>query len=352
MKNNKIDDILIIGMPAGSLANASRGGNLIKILENAGFNIKGYDAGGPSNFVTHNYIIGWDGRPQEFGAQLGINEIDVAISGDDWIKERQLELSYEYNTSINLEKVLALKRGEVKIVAIIDNNDSSENKNDYIAKLAHKDIIFLASEMPYMALEWIHKQLKELGMFEKYSKYSVQKYKTPPKIKEGIVIYETWGKTESKVKNHGVDIGIEITQSGSALKNYNLRIIDTLMLSEASIWVNSNIRQNKNKFELLQLFLINLYGAVNAENKVMILFNVANIYRKEIDEYLKNNYLFADEPTINIGHSFTEYSIQIDVNDNRLPLAKIRYELAKRKAVNINTIPIISSIQSIDTIEF
>ena len=81
---------LIIGMPAGSLANPTRGGNLVSLLEKAGFRTKGYESGGPSRFLTTGYLFGWDGRPQEFGSQLGIGELDVAIAGDDWIREYDL----------------------------------------------------------------------------------------------------------------------------------------------------------------------------------------------------------------------------------------------------------------------
>ena len=100
-------------MPAGSLANASRGGNLIQLLNNAGFETRGYEDGGPTNFKSISYLFGWDGRPQEFGSQLGIQELDVAIAGADWIKERVLELKLEYNTDIEIEEVLPLNRGEI-----------------------------------------------------------------------------------------------------------------------------------------------------------------------------------------------------------------------------------------------
>jgi len=92
------------------------------------------------------------------------------------------------------------------------------------------------------------------------------------------------------------------------------------------------------------MFLLNLYGCVNAENKVMILFNIRNDRVPDIEQYLRENNLFADEPTMNVGKLFTEFSIQVDKNDVVLPLAKIRFELAQRKAVNIDTIPVNSSI--------
>jgi len=345
-------DILTIGMPAGSLANPNRGGNLIQLLENAGFKTKGYESGGPSQFRTVNFLFGWDGRPQEFGSQLGISELDVAIAGDDWIQERVYELELEYNTEINLEKVLSLNRGGVKIVGIARD----EGYNDTASLLKHltssKKIITVVSEMPYLALNWIQDKLKEIGKFEEFSQFSVQKYKTPSKIDKGIVIYETWGKTEAKVKNMGADLGLEITQTGSAIRNYGLKITDTIMESETGIWINPALKTNSEKSELLKMFLLNLYGCVNAENKVLILFNVPNSQVKDIESYLSNNNLFADEPTMNVGKLFTEFSIQVDKTNSELPLAKIRFELAKRKAVNIDTIPLDSSIPSIDVLGF
>jgi ATP phosphoribosyltransferase len=343
---------LTIGMPSGSLADPNRGGNLIKLLEDAGFKTKGYERGGPTQFTTVNFLFGWDGRPQEFGSQLGINELDVAIGGDDWINERMLELRLEYNTEIELEKVLSLNRGKVTLVGIA-NDDKKRGVVDFLRHVCQeKKIIVVASEMPYLALNWIQQRLKEINMFNDYASFSVQKYKTPPKIDKGIVIYETWGKTEAKVLNHGVDLAFEITQSGSAIRNYGLQIIDHVMESETSIWINPAIKKDPVKSDLLKMFLLNLYGCVNAENKVMIIFNTPNEAIDSIEEYLRKNNLFADEPTVNPGKAFTEFSIQVDVNNKTKPLAQIRYELASRGAVNIDTIPIQSSIPNMNVLGF
>ena len=344
--------ILKIGMPAGSLANPNRGGNLIQLLENAGFKTSGYESGGPSKFSTLNYLFGWDGRPQEFGSQLGINEIDVAIAGDDWIKERIIEFKLEYQTDIKLEKVLSLKRGEVKIVGI-SNSIHNKGVEGFFSELCQsKSLITVVTEMPYLALNWVQNILKIINRFDDFKEFSVQKYKTPSRIKNGVLIYETWGKTESKVKNGGADLGVDITQSGSAIKNYGLYIIDTLMESETGIWINPELKKDNVKGDLLKMFLLNLYGVVNAENKVMIIFNIPNEKVEEIEKFLADNNLFADEPTKNVGKYYSEISIQVDIKNNEIPLAKVRYELAKRKAVNIDTVPIQSSIQSIDVLGF
>ncbi len=343
---------LIIGMPAGSLADPNRGGNLVQLLENAGFKTSGYESGGPTKFTAVPFLYGWDGRPQEFGSQLGIHELDVAIAGDDWIYERQLEMQLEYKTDMPLEKVLSLKRGNVRLVSIVNAQDET-GLSDFLTRLCHeKEVISMVSEMPYIALNWLRGKLEGIGRLHQFADFSVQNYKSPSRISRGIVVYETWGKTESKVMNGGADIGIEITQSGSAIRNYGLRILETLMESETGIWINPLLKKDGSKSALLKMFLLNLYGCVNAENKVMILFNVSNDRVPDIEQYLRTNNLFADEPTMNTGKSFTEFSIQVDKNNAKLPLARIRYELAVRKAVNIDTIPVDSSIPNLDVLGF
>ena len=334
-------------MPAGSLADPNRGGNLVNLLINSGFNVSGYAQGGPTKFTSVNFLFGWDGRPQEFGSQLELSEIDVAIAGDDWISERVMEMKMEYGTEVKLERVLALNRGGVRLVGIVAN-DEYDTIEDFLRNLcSQKKLITVVSEIPYLTLDWLRRKLDAIGLLNEYQSFSVQKYKTPPKIESGIVIYETWGKTEAKVRNGGADIGLDITQSGSAIKNYNLKIIDTVMHSQTSVWINPMVRKNAEKLELLNMFLLNLHGSINAENKMLVMFNVANTSVNEIDRYLREKNLFADEPTVSVGREFSVYNIQIDAGNINEPLAKVRYELAKLGATSINTLPVQSSIPSL-----
>jgi ATP phosphoribosyltransferase len=342
---------LVIGMPAGSLANPNRGGNLIQLLDDAGFKTSGYEAGGPSIFKTVNFLYGWDGRPQEFSSQLALQELDVAIAGDDWIEERIIEFKLEYGTDIELERAMGLNRGGVRLVGIVKGDTQHADMATFLNELTNeKPLITVVAEMPYLALNWIRKTLEKIGKLDEFGQFSVQKYKSPSKIKKGVLIYETWGKTESKVLNGGADFGLEITQSGSAIRNYGLRIIEEVYKSQTSIWINPKIREDAEKLDLLRMFLLNIYGSINAENKVLLTFNVANQKCKSIDEYLESNNLFADEPTMSVGKTYTVYNIQVDTKTSKVPLAKVRYQLAQLGATNIDTLPIQSAIPSIDSI--
>ncbi len=344
---------LVIGLPAGSLADPNRGGNLINLLKHAGFATKGYDQGGPSSFPITTVLMGWDGRPQEFGAQLAIGEVDIAIAGDDWIRERTLEFKFEYDQDIKLERVLSLERGHVRIVVIRRPVPEQQDVDAWFRALfSEKTLVTVVSEMPYVALEWIQAKAQQLGFAASHAAYAVQKYKTPPRIGSGVVIYETWGKTEAKVTNGSVDFGFEITQSGSAIRNYGLNICAEVMKSETAIWANPAIKSFPEKYDLARMFLLNLYGSVFAENKVLLSFNARNDAVPALLEYLKEHKLFGDEPTMNAGPNFTEFGVQLEATCKELPLARVRYELLKLGATHLETIPLDSSIPGIDALAF
>ncbi|HPA40456.1 MAG TPA: hypothetical protein PKV69_00475, partial [Candidatus Hydrogenedentes bacterium] len=102
--------------------------------------------------------------------------------------------------------------------------------------------------------------------------------------------------------------------------------------------------------ELARMFLLNLYGAVFAENKVLVLFNVKKDGVPAVVEYLERHGLFADEPTMNEGVNFTEFSIQMGASDPERPLARVRYELARLGATHIETVPLDSCIPGLEVI--
>jgi hypothetical protein len=99
------------------------------------------------------------------------------------------------------------------------------------------------------------------------------------------------------------------------------------------------------------MFLLNLYGSIFAEDKVMLLFNARKDNVAEMLEYLQEHRLFADEPTLHEGLKYTEFSVAMNTGDKNLPLAKVRYELAKLGATHIETIPLDSSIPGLEVID-
>ena len=119
------------------------------------------------------------------------------------------------------------------------------------------------------------------------------------------------------------------------------------MRSQTSVYTHAAGTNDPEKRELLEMFLVNVYGAIHAESKVMLLFNVPNALSAAVDDYLTSNNLFGEEPTLSRGKEYTEYNIQVDAADPAKPVALVRYTLAKLGARSINTIPITSSIPGI-----
>lgn len=335
---------LIVGMPAGSLADPERGGSLNALLRDAGFVTKGYDKGGPTRFTTVGFLFGWDGRPQEFGSQLDAGELDLAITGDDWVAERRLEMEIEFGQRYELERIMSLGRGEVRIVGITADQTVATAAEALRKIAARGSRITVVTEMPYLALKWVRDNLAAAGLGPEYAAYSVQKYRTPPRIEKGILVYESWGKTEAKLKNGGADLAVDITQTGSAIGNYGLKIIGEVMTSEAAVYMNPAVRKDAEKLELARMFVLNLFGAVNAEDKVMVVFDAPKGQTGAIEEYLQRNHLFADEPSKTEGEKFVQYSIQMVTDNPDVPIAKARYDLARLGARSINTMPLTSAI--------
>ena len=68
--------------------------------------------------------------------------------------------------------------------------------------------------------------------------------------------------------------------------------------------------------------------------------------------YLEKNKLFGTEPTMNEGEKYVEFSVELRTHDPALPIARVRYELAKIGATAIETVPLESSIPSLAAIDF
>ena len=264
-----------------------------------------------------------------------------------------LEYHYEYDEELRLEKVLSLRRGAVRVITVTPPHGSDQSFDEWLRQLLEtKPLVTMVTEMPYLALDWFRKKIRALGFADSHGGYAVQKYRTPPTIENGLLLYESWGKTEAKILHGGVDFGLEITQTGSAIRSYGLQAGEEIMRSEAGVWAAPHLREHEEKYELARMFVLNLYGALFAENKVLMFFNTKKEKVGDILDYLRDHNLFGDEPTMNEGAIFTEFSVQMSTLDPDLPLAKVRYDLARLGATHIETVPLDSCIPGLDAIAF
>ena len=82
----------------------------------------------------------------------------------------------------------------------------------------------------------------------------------------------SWGATEVKVPEL-VDAIVDITETGSSLQANNLRIIDTLLFTEAHLIANRKSWEDPQKRKKIENMALLLRAALEAENKVGLKLN-------------------------------------------------------------------------------
>ena len=102
---------IILGLPKGSLNNVNRG-NTYQLLVDAGYEVLGYEPGKEDNEITilnDPEIKGFLTRPQSAPVELNRRILDLAIIGEDWVREESVNLEGE-----NIKKIGDLNYGETR----------------------------------------------------------------------------------------------------------------------------------------------------------------------------------------------------------------------------------------------
>ena len=152
-------------------------------------------------------------RPQDMPLQVANGNFDLAITGEDWLKDHL----YRFPSS-PVEKILDLGFGRVTVVAVVSRdltiNDARELSD--LVKGGRLATIRVASEYVNIA--------------DKYARDKhLERYKVIP----------TWGASEAFLPEDA-DLLIENTETGETLDRHNLKIIDTLFQSSACLIGNKN----------------------------------------------------------------------------------------------------------------
>jgi ATP phosphoribosyltransferase len=150
-------------------------------------------------------------RPQDMPLQVANGKFDVAITGQDWVKEHL----YQFPASPIVELV-DLKYSWVRIVAAI-HNDIAVNDIAGLRQMAAEKGWRLRVASEYVRIADKYARDNHLGMY---------------------LILPTWGATEAFLPDDA-DILIENTETGGTLKRHNLKIIETLFESTACLIANT-----------------------------------------------------------------------------------------------------------------
>jgi ATP phosphoribosyltransferase len=177
-------------------------------------------------------------RPQEIPRYVADGLFDIGITGRDWIEETSSEveslgeLHYSKATARPIRMVLAVPQDSV-FQAVTDLSSG----------------VKVSTEYPELTRRY----------FEKHG------------IDADVRL--SYGATEAKVPDI-VDVVVEITETGSALRAAGLKIIDTILVSFTELIANRESYDDPDKRHAMGQILTLLQGTLEARGKVLVKLNV------------------------------------------------------------------------------
>jgi len=202
-------------------------------------------------------------RPQEIPTFVSDGLYDVGITGKDWIAE----------TKADVEPLLDLEIGKIKLVVAIPDNYKFKSLDDMIASYAkQKRILRISSEYLTTASKFI----KQLKSYKKFYGTKDPQVVTPWLrfgTNKNVQIHLSFGATEAKPPD-AVDAIMDVTETGTTLGQNQLKIVDVVKESSAHLIANKNSLRDKAKREKIYDILTVMRGAVQGRKYLHIYLNV------------------------------------------------------------------------------
>ncbi len=202
-------------------------------------------------------------RPQEIPILVSAGLYDVGITGKDWIGE----------TKANVESILDLEYGKIKLVIAIPDKYKFKNLDAMITDYAKKKkILRISSEY----LTTASKFLKQLKSYKKFYGSKDPLIVTPwvrLGTNKNVQIHLSFGATEAKPPDD-VDAIMDVTETGTTLQQNKLKIIDKVLESNAFLVANKNSLKDKSKREKIFDIVTLMRGAVHGRKYLHIYVNV------------------------------------------------------------------------------
>ena len=233
--------VIRFGLPKGSLQDAA-----VEKMAKAGFNIR-VSSRSYVPYVDDTEIEMRLIRAQEISRSVELGYLDCGITGLDWIMENGSKV----HEVTELVFSRATRRPARWVLCVPE-----ESKIKTVKHLQGKRI---ATEVVNLT----KKYLRQHG------------------VKANVEF--SWGATEVKAREL-VDAIVEVTETGSSLDANKLRIVDELLSSTPRLIANKEIWKNdwkRNKIETVSMLL---RGALDAETKVGMKFNIEE---KNLSKVLK-----------------------------------------------------------------
>jgi ATP phosphoribosyltransferase len=234
-----MSNTITFGLPKGSLQDAT-----FALMKRAGY---GFTVSGRSYYPSSddeevNAILF---RAQEIARYVERGVLDCGLTGLDWIRENGADVV----EVADLVYSKATARKSRWVIAVPESSDIKSLKD-----LEGKTI---ATEL----LNVVSRYLKEQGV--------------------NANVEYSWGATEVKVPDI-VDAIADITETGSSLRANKLRILTTIMETNTKFIANKNAWEDPWKRQKIENMAMLITGALEADGRVGLKFNVPNASLGEV----------------------------------------------------------------------
>ena len=203
-------------------------------------------------------------RPQEIPTMVAEGLYDVRYYyGKDWVGE----------TNSDVESILDLEYGKIRLVIAFPDKYRYKNLDEMVADYAKKKkTLRISSEY----LTTASKFLKQLKSYKKYYGNKDPLIVTPwvrLGNNKSVQIHLSFGATEAKPPED-VDAIMDVTETGTTLKQNKLKIVDEVLTSTAHLIVNKKSLKDPKKREKIFDIVTLMKGAVIGRKYLHIYLNV------------------------------------------------------------------------------
>ncbi len=282
---------LKVGLPKGSLQEST-----LSLMAKAGFHFattqRSYFPASDDDELEAILI-----RAQEIAGYVHDGVLDVGITGKDWITENGVDV-------VEVAELVYSKSSfrPVRWVLAVPENSDIQSVQDLNGKLIATEVINITKQ--YLAKNGVKAEVEF-----------------------------SWGATEAKTPEL-VDAIVEVTESGSSLRANKLRIVETVLTSTVRLITSKAVYSDPWKREKIDNIALLLRGAIQANSKVGLKFNLPKACLEEVQKVLPA----MKRPTISplIGSDWVALETIIDEQVVR----KIIPELKKVGAEDIVEYPL------------
>jgi ATP phosphoribosyltransferase len=209
-------------------------------------------------------------RPQEIPVFVSEGLQDLGITGEDWVRENRADVEILQN----------LEYGKIKLVIAVPKSCENMTMGEFMESIWSQGKNFrISTEYLNIASEF----LKNTPQYKKRFGDADPMLVTPwwkkgdnPRAK----IFLSFGATEAKPPENS-DAIMDVTETGTTIEANNLKIIDTVLRSSATLIANKKALEDPEKREKIYDIVALLKGVVDGSKRIHIFVNVkrANLHK-------------------------------------------------------------------------